>query len=60
MLSAVAIDLVFNVFRFGATSKVFYIAPYTRVPGLVRRLTIAIADWFAPNVGVLWFWFLAG
>jgi hypothetical protein len=60
LVAAVSINLLFNVFRFGTTSNVFYNGPYTRVPGVVRRFKIAIADWFAPNVGVLWFWFLAG
>jgi hypothetical protein len=58
--AAVIANALFNVFRFGTARNLTYTAPATRVPGLGRRFELAIANWFAPNVGVVWFWFLAG
>jgi hypothetical protein len=58
VLAGVAVNLLFNVFRFGTTTNIYYSA-FSRVPGLGRRLKYAVSLWFAPNVGVLWFWFLA-
>ena len=58
-VAAVALNSLFNVFRFGTPRNLTYTEPSTRVPGLARRAELALADWFAPNVGVVWFWFLA-
>jgi hypothetical protein len=57
---AVVLNGAFNVFRFGTVRNVVYTAPKTRVPGITIPVRLAIADWFAPNVGVLWFWGIAG
>jgi len=57
---AVVLNSAFNVFRFGTVRNLAYTAPGTRVPGLKYPVRLAISDWFAPNVGVLWFWFAAG
>ena len=59
LIAAVVINLLFNVFRFGTVKNIYYTESFTRVPGIGRRFKLALADWFAPNVGVLWFWFLA-
>lgn len=56
---AVVVNSLFNVFRFGTGRNLVYAAPRTRVPGVTIPLRLAIADWFAPNVGVVWFWFVA-
>src|SRR5436305_2082331 len=56
---AVVSNALFNLFRFGDLTNIYYDQPETRVPGVGRRLSLAVANWFAPNVGVLWFWFLA-
>jgi hypothetical protein len=58
VLAGFAVNLLFNVFRFGTTANIYYTA-FPRVPGLGRRFKYAVSLWFAPNVGVLWFWFLA-
>jgi len=57
---AVVLNSAFNVFRFGTVRNLTYSAPRTRVPGVTIPTRLAIADWFAPNVGVVWFWFVAG
>ncbi len=57
---AVVLNAAFNVFRFGTVRNVVYTAPHTRVPGVTIPLRLAAADWFAPNVGVVWFWSVAG
>jgi hypothetical protein len=57
--TAVVCNALFNLFRFGDLTNLVYNQPKTRVPGVERRFRLAVADWFAPNVGVLWFWFLA-
>jgi hypothetical protein len=54
--SAVVVNVAFNVFRFGTWSNLTYNAPYTRVPGVPIKVKLALADWLAPNVGVLFFW----
>ncbi len=55
-VAAVAVNVAFNVFRFGTVTNLTYNTPYTRVPGVVIKAELAIADWLAPNVGVLFFW----
>jgi hypothetical protein len=56
LVGAIATNLLFNVFRFGTIRNVVYTVPEARVPGIVTPARLAIADWFAPNVGVFWFW----
>jgi hypothetical protein len=56
---AVAVNTAFNVFRFGSISNLTYNAPITRVPGVSLKVKLAVANWLAPNVGVLWFWTVA-
>jgi hypothetical protein len=53
------VNTAFNVFRFGSISNLTYNAPITRVPGVSLKLKLALANWLAPNVGVLWFWTVA-
>jgi hypothetical protein len=55
-LGGVGVNLAFNQFRFGSVSNLTYNGPYTRVPGVSLKARLALADWLAPNVGVLWFW----
>jgi hypothetical protein len=55
-IAAVVVNAGFNLFRFGTVSNLTYSAPYTRVPGVVIKAKLAVADWLAPNVGVLFFW----
>ena len=50
------VNVAFNVFRFGTWSNLTYNAPFTRVPGVPIKVKLALADWLAPNVGVLFFW----
>ncbi len=59
LVGAVVANSAFNVFRFGTIRNTVYTAPDTRVPGVKFPVRLAIADWFAPNVGVVWFWFAA-
>jgi len=59
LVGAVLLNGAFNVFRFGTVRNVVYTAPDTRVPGVKFPVRLALADWFAPNVGVTWFWFAA-
>jgi hypothetical protein len=56
---AVVVNSAFNVFRFGTISNLTYNAPFTRVPGISLKVRLAVANWLAPNVGVLWFWTVA-
>lgn len=53
---AFVLNSAFNVFRFGTVRNTVYTAPDTRVPGVKFPVRLAIADWLAPNVGVVWFW----
>jgi hypothetical protein len=53
---AVVVNGAFNLFRFGSVSNLTYNGPYMRVPGVGLRVKLAVADWLAPNVGVLVFW----
>ncbi len=55
-VAAIIVNTGFNVFRFGTWSNLTYNAPYTRVPGVPIKVKLALADWLAPNVGVLFFW----
>jgi hypothetical protein len=57
--AAVVVNTAFNVFRFGSISNLTYNASFTRVPGVALKVKLAVADWLAPNVGVLWFWTVA-
>jgi hypothetical protein len=59
LVGAVVLNSAFNLFRFGSIRNLTYTASDTRVPGVKFPVRLAIADWFAPNVGVLWFWFAA-
>ena len=54
--AGVGVNLAFNQFRFGTVSNLTYNGPFTRVPGFSLKAKLALADWLAPNVGVLWFW----
>jgi hypothetical protein len=60
LIGAVVLSSAFNVFRFGAVRNLVYTAPRTRVPGVTTPARLGVADWFAPNVGVVWFWSVAG
>jgi hypothetical protein len=55
-VAGVGVNLAFNQFRFGTVSNLTYNGPFTRVPGVSLKAKLALADWLAPNVGVLWFW----
>jgi hypothetical protein len=55
-VAAVVVNTGFNLFRFGSISNLTYNAPFTRVPGVSLKVKLALANWLAPNVGVLWFW----
>jgi hypothetical protein len=57
LVGAIVLNSAFNVFRFGTLRNVTYTAAGTRVPGVKFPVQLAVADWFAPNVGVVWFWF---
>jgi hypothetical protein len=57
---AVVVNSAFNIFRFGTVRNLAYTEPQTRVPGVTLPVRLALADWFAPNVGVVWFWSIAG
>ena len=54
--AAVVVNTAFNVFRFGTWENLTYNGLYTRVPGIPIKVKLALADWLAPNVGVLFFW----
>ncbi len=58
--AAVVVNSAFNIFRFGSIRNLEYTQPHTRVPGIALPVRLALADWFAPNVGVVWFWSVAG
>ena len=49
----------FNLFRFGDVTNLEYGNASAHTPGVVIPAKLALSNWFAPNVGVLWFWFLA-
>jgi hypothetical protein len=49
----------FNLFRFDSIWNTWNLRPLYRVPGLDRKLQIAVAIWAAPNGGLLFFWSLA-
>jgi hypothetical protein len=55
-LAGVAVNFAYNMFRFGTISNLTYNAAFTRVPGVRLKARLALADWFAPNVGVVFFW----
>jgi hypothetical protein len=55
-VAAGVVNTAFNIFRFGTWSNLTYNAPFTRVPGVPIKVKLALADWLAPNVGVLFFW----
>jgi hypothetical protein len=59
LAGAVVVNSAFNVFRFGTVRNLVYTASKTRVPGITIPFRLATADWFAPNVGVAWFWSIA-
>jgi hypothetical protein len=59
-LAGAGANLAFNQFRFGTISNLTYNGPFTRVPGVSLKVRLALADWLAPNVGVLWFWTIVG
>ena len=50
-VAAIVVNVGFNLFRFGTVTNLTYNTPYTRVPGVVIKAKLAIADWLAPNVG---------
>lgn len=58
--SAVVVNALFNIFRYGQVTNFTYGHPYDQVPGLIRRLTLAVAVWIAPNGGLAIFWVLGG
>jgi hypothetical protein len=55
----VAANSMFNLFRFGDVTNLEYGEASSHTPGVVIPAKLAASNWFAPNVGVLWFWFLA-
>ncbi len=54
--AGVVVNAGFNVFRFGSVFNLDYGEPIQHVPGVELKLKLALADWLAPNVGVLFFW----
>ena len=55
-----AISTLFDVFRYGQLTNFTYGHGFEQVPGLWRRLSLAVAVWIAPNGGLVVFWALAG
>lgn len=55
-----AISTLFDVFRYGQLTNFTYGHSFEQVPGLARRLSLAVAVWIAPNGGLVVFWALAG
>lgn len=54
-LSAIATNLLFNVFRFATWRNLNYLSPEYNVP-LLRRADFYAMLLFAPQGGLLWFW----
>lgn len=55
-VAGVVTNAGFNVFRFGTVSNLNYNGPFQRVPEFGIKVKLAVANWLAPNVGVLFFW----
>jgi len=56
---AFASNAAFNLFRFDSIWNTYNLRPLLRVPGVERRIRIAVSIWAAPNGGLLVFWPLA-
>ena len=55
-LVGICLSAAFNIFRFGTPRNLLYLDPELRTPGLWRKATFVVAQWFAPNAGIVWFW----
>jgi hypothetical protein len=57
LLAGVALDVAFNLWRFGGVSNPVYDDPIYRTPGILLKLNGAASVWLAPGGGALPFWF---
>jgi hypothetical protein len=55
-LAGVVANVAFNLFRFRTLTNRFYLEPRFRVPGLRLKADFFVAQWLAPNAGLLFFW----
>ncbi len=59
LLLGVAVAAAFDWFRYHQVTNYAYLHSYESVPGITRRLGLAVALWVAPNGGLSEFWPLA-
>lgn len=59
LLLGVAVTAAFDWFRYHQLTNYAYLHSYESVPGITRRLGLAVALWVAPNGGLIEFWPLA-
>jgi hypothetical protein len=53
---AIVTASLFNIVRFGSVLNTNYLDSHLRTPGLVRKLELALAVFFSPSGGLLYFW----
>jgi hypothetical protein len=58
-LAGVAVNVLFNQFRYGTYRNGAYLMPKSRTPGLWRKVEYAAGGWFSPSAGIAWFWPIA-
>lgn len=51
-----AANTAFNLFRFGSVRNTIYLDPLLQVQSTRIAARSFLAQWFAPNGGMLWFW----
>lgn len=56
IIAGAVANTAFNLFRFGSIRNTIYLDPLLQVPTLRIAARSFIAQWFAPNGGMLWFW----
>ena len=54
--SAIVLNAMFNVFRFGGVQNLLYLQPELRTPGVVQKLEFFSGIFASPSSGVFWFW----
>lgn len=59
LLLGVGVTAAFDWFRYHQLTNYAYLHSYESVPGITRRLRLAVALWIAPNGGLTEFWPLA-
>jgi hypothetical protein len=54
--TGVALNVLFNEFRYGTIRNIVYLDPLTTNHIPSRQLEFAVAGWLSPTSGIAWFW----